>query len=154
MVIPRYISHGRRYKMHIVCCMKMSIKSFDDLMQQIIWNFMKLEHLRVVLTQAVLKSMSQRVGSDIEQLLNWMMNFWIDSKSIKIDFIQFKSRSISDPTLSDIDFKNEIAWIWTTLNGFYELTFGLSQIICLAPLVFKEPDFSRNNGLSRCETKN
>ena len=29
--------------------------------------------------------------------------------------IHFLSRSMSDPTLSDIDFKNKMAWVWTTL---------------------------------------
>ena len=45
--------------------------------------------LRVVLTQAILylKSMSERVGSDIQRLCSWMMNSWIDSKSIEDDLI-------------------------------------------------------------------
>ena len=30
--------------------------------------------------------------------------------------IQIQSRSMSDPPLSDIDFKNKMAWIWTTPN--------------------------------------
>ena len=47
-----------------------------------------------------------------------MMNFYIDSKSIEDGVIQIKSRSMSDPTLSDIDFKNQMTWSWTTLN-FY-----------------------------------
>ena len=39
---------------------------------------------RIVRTQAILflKSMSERVGSDIQRLWIWMMNFMIDSKSI------------------------------------------------------------------------
>ena len=24
---------------------------------------------------------------------------------------------MSDPSLSDIDFKNKMAWVWTTVNG-------------------------------------
>ena len=44
-----------------------------------------------------------------------MMKFSMDSKSIEVDVIQ--SRSMSDPTLSDIDFKNKMAWFWTALNG-------------------------------------
>ena len=36
--------------------------------------------------------------------------FWVDED------IQFQSRSMSDPTLSDIDFKNKIAWVWSILN--------------------------------------
>jgi len=30
--------------------------------------------------------------------------------------IQFQSHSMSDPTLCDIDFKNKMAWVWTTLK--------------------------------------
>ena len=47
-----------------------------------------------------------------------MMNFKIDSKSIEDGVIQIKSRFMSYPTLSDIDFKNQMTWSWTTLN-FY-----------------------------------
>ena len=39
-----------------------------------------------------------------------LCRFWVDVE------IQFQSRSISDPTLSDIDFKNKMAWVWTTFN--------------------------------------
>ena len=71
---------------------------------------------KVVQTQVILflKSMSET-----ERLLNWMMNF---SKSIEDDFIQFKSRSLTDPTRSDIDFINKMAWIWTTLKFNSRLT--------------------------------
>ena len=31
--------------------------------------------------------------------------------------IQTRSRSMSDPTRSDIDFKNKMAWVWTTLKN-------------------------------------
>ena len=48
--------------------------------------------------------MSKRVGSDIERLLNFEM----DSKLIEDEIIQFKIRSMSDPTLSDIDLKNKM----------------------------------------------
>ena len=44
------------------------------------------------------------------------MEEWIDPKSIEDDVIQFKSRSMSDPNLSDIDFENKMAWVWATLN--------------------------------------
>ena len=33
------------------------------------------------------------------------------SKSIENDVIQIQSRSMSDPTLSGIDFENQMAWI-------------------------------------------
>ena len=63
---------------------------------------------RVVQTKALLflKSMSERVGSDIRRLRNRMMNFLIDSKSIEDDVIEIQSCSRSNPTLSDIVFKN------------------------------------------------
>ena len=68
---------------------------------------LKSKSLRVVLIQAIyfLKSMSEKVGSDIDYLWNSMINFKIDSKSIKNYVIQIQSRSLSDPTLSDIDVK-------------------------------------------------
>ena len=43
-----------------------------------------------------------------------MMNFLIDSISNEDDVIQIQSRSMSDPLLSDIDFKNKMAWVRTT----------------------------------------
>ena len=43
----------------------------------------------------------------------------IDSKSIEYDVIEIQSRSISDPTFSDIDFKNKMAWVWFTLKNCY-----------------------------------
>ena len=104
-----------------------SLGSFWSMIQDEItfWIFLILYRpycmvLRVVQTQAILflKSRSERVGSDIERLLNWMMNF---SKPLEIDVIHFKSRSMSDPTLSDINFNYKMAWVWTTLNivSFY-----------------------------------
>ena len=30
--------------------------------------------------------------------------------------IQFQRRCMSDPTLSDIDFRDKMAWVWTTLK--------------------------------------
>ena len=39
------------------------------------------------------------------------LNFLIDSKSIEDDIIEIQSRSMSDPTFSDIDFKTEMAWV-------------------------------------------
>ena len=60
--------------------------------------------------------MSEKDGTDIDGLWNGMMNFEIDSRSIKDDLIQIQSRSLSDPPLSDIDFKNKMAWVWTTLK--------------------------------------
>ena len=53
-----------------------------------------------------------------------MMKFLIDYKSIEDGVILFyKSHSMSDRTLSDIDFKNKVAWVWTSLNsGINQLT--------------------------------
>ena len=45
-----------------------------------------------------------------------MMNFYFDYKSIKDDVIQIHSRFMSDPTLYEIDFKNKMALVWTTLK--------------------------------------
>ena len=48
--------------------------------------------------------------------------------------IKIHSRNMSDPTLSDIDIKNKIAWVRTTLNPkphpffvFFESEFGLGE---------------------------
>ena len=59
--------------------------------------------LKIVQTKAILflKSMSEKVGSDIERL----------------SMILFQSRCMSDPTLSDIDFKNKMVLVGTTLNN-------------------------------------
>ena len=40
----------------------------------------------------------------------------MNSKSIEDDVIQILKRSVSDSTFSDIDFKNEMVWVLTTLN--------------------------------------
>ena len=45
-----------------------------------------------------------------------MIKFEMDSTSIEDDVIQIQSRSMPDPPLSDIDFKNKMAWVWTTLE--------------------------------------
>ena len=45
------------------------------------------------------------------------LNFKIDSKSIGDEDIQVQSRSMSDPTLSDIDFKDKMAWVWSLDSG-------------------------------------
>ena len=46
-----------------------------------------------------------------------MTNFLIDYKSIEDDIILIDSRSMSDPPLSDIDFENEKAWVWSPDSG-------------------------------------
>ena len=42
----------------------------------------------------------------------------IVSKLNEYKFIQFQSGSMSDPPFSDIDFKNNMTWVWTTLKNF------------------------------------
>ena len=54
-----------------------------------------------------------------------MMNFYIDLKSIEAYVMQ--SRSMSDPPLSDIDFKNKMAWVWTTLKTDFKKIWSLNQ---------------------------
>ena len=49
--------------------------------------------------------------------------FWVDPQ------IYFQSRSMSDPTLSDIHFKNKMALVWTTLNGYVEHNLSLNTSI-------------------------
>ena len=74
----------------------------------------QLGALREVKAQAILflKSMSERVGSDLEGLLNSMT--W---SSFNFELIKnFQSRSMSDPTIADIDFKNKMASVRATLN--------------------------------------
>ena len=56
-----------------------------------------------------------------------MMSFLIDYKSIEDDVIQIQSRSMSDPTFSDIDFKIKMAWIWTTLK-FYDIIYMINLV--------------------------
>ena len=60
--------------------------------------------------------MSERVGSDIEEL--WILmkiHISSNSESINYELIVIHSLSLSDPTLSDIDFV-KMVWIWTTLK--------------------------------------
>ena len=73
--------------------------------------------------------MSEIDGPDIERHWNWLMNFLIDYKSIKDDIIHIQSRSMSDPTFSDIDFKKKMALVWTTLN-FSNTFWHFSKILC------------------------
>ena len=75
--------------------------------------------LRVVRTQATLflKCMSEKVASDIERLWNLILRS--TQNRFKNDIIKIQSRSLSDPTISDIDFENKMAW--TTL---YHLVTG------------------------------
>ena len=40
----------------------------------------------------------------------------LKSLSIQNEVIEIQSRSMSDPTFSDNDFKNEVSFVWTTLK--------------------------------------
>ena len=81
-------------------------------------NTRMIKILRVVQTKLIscLKSMSVRVGSYIERF--WILNDHtsIDFKLIESDVIEIQTRSMLDPPLTDIGFKNIMAWVWTTLN--------------------------------------
>ena len=59
----------------------------------------------------------------------------IDSKSIEYDVIEIQSRSMSDPTFSDIDFKNKMAWVWTTLKDTLVSDFWFSNLWFLGETV-------------------
>ena len=50
--------------------------------------------------------MSEKVGSDIERLRILMITYFsIVLKSFEYDIIKIRSRFMSDPTFSDIDYK-------------------------------------------------
>ena len=62
---------------------------------------------------------------------------------------QIQSRSTSDPTLSDIDFKNEMTWVWTTLK----LPWNSAKEAVRQNLLDKMPfrlNFKRNSFGWRC----
>ena len=83
---------------------------------------MKVQHLvqnshtlRVIQTQVILflKSISERGGFRHRTTLNdliFFFGFWVDLE------IQFQSHWMSDPPFSDIEFKNKMDWVWTTLK--------------------------------------
>ena len=58
--------------------------------------------------------MSEPDGSEIGRLWIWMTVFLIEFLSIEKFIIQFQSRCMSDPSVSDIDLQNQLAW--TTLR--------------------------------------
>ena len=51
------------------------------------------------------------------------IEFGLDSESIEGGVIYIQSRSMSDPSLSDIDFKNKMVWVETTLKIIFETVF-------------------------------
>ena len=44
------------------------------------------------------------------------LNLNLQSILSRSKIIQFHRRYMSDPALSDMDLKNKMAWVWTTLN--------------------------------------
>ena len=58
----------------------------------------------------------------ITQMICLIAFSFLYSKSIEYDVIENQNRSLSDPTLSAIDFKNKIAWVWTTLKIIFIYT--------------------------------
>ena len=58
-----------------------------------------------------------------------MVNFWIDSKSIDDDLIEIQSRSMSDPSLSDNDFKSQMALVLTTIRIYVGPRFLIFTIL-------------------------
>ena len=81
-----------------------------------------LDHLRSVQTQAILflKSLSERGGYidlyiDLETIEIKLMRVVHFSTVYELSF-ELQSRSMSDPTITDIDFQNKMAWVSTTLE--------------------------------------
>ena len=79
--------------------------------EKFLYEFSIIRQQGLVQTKTILflKSMSERIGSEIERLLNWISKLKINRRW---------SRSMSDPFPSDLDFKNKMAWVWTTLDDF------------------------------------
>jgi len=48
-------------------------------------------------------------------------------KSIEDDVVEIQSRSMSDPPLSDIYFKNKMSWIWTALKKIAKIIHGVTS---------------------------
>ena len=66
------------------------------------------------------------------------LNQVIFQNQLKMRSFKIQSRSMSDPTHSDNDFKNKILWVWTTRNLFmiYLLTKRGRSIACSASSCF------------------
>ena len=58
--------------------------------------------------------------------------------------IQIQSRSMSDPTLSDIDFKNRMAWVWTTLKPYQIITSIISSLYVLEIMSYRRLTYRLN----------
>jgi len=66
-----------------------------------------------------------------------MMNFQNDSKSIENDVIPIQNRSMSDPSLADIDFSIKMACVQTTLEALksYVLKFQKNSSLSVSTAV-------------------
>ena len=71
-----------------------------------------MRKLRVVQTEPILSFEINLGKGRIRHTTTLKLNFYIDSRSNEDDVIQTQSRSMSDPTLSDIDFKNKMALVY------------------------------------------
>ena len=81
-----------------------------------------------------------------------MMNFQIDCKSIEDDAIQIQSRSMSDPTLSDIDLKK--IWLWSELPSNCSKSF-LECLICLyLELEFEKLELNNSKSFEKFRGRN
>ena len=106
---PNHVSNGKQRIGSHVCLI---MDHVDGVFSLGFLNF-NPKILRVVRIQTILllKSMSERVGSDIQRLWNEKMNSYIDPKSIEYSNSdsEFQSRSMSDSDLSDVEFENNMA---------------------------------------------
>ena len=84
-----------------------------------IYGLSKVNDIRskILYHQTILfsKPMSEKIGSDIERIWNWISRS-IQSR-LKMASFKFSIAFMSDPTFSDIDFENKMAWVWTTLKS-------------------------------------
>ena len=75
-------------------------------------------------TKPLFKWLLEIIKSDIERLLNWM-------KSSSINFLEIHHSILESffdgPTFSDIDFKNKMTWVWTTLKSVQNQILKLVQ---------------------------
>ena len=79
-----------------------------------------------------LKSMSEEVGTTLDLNNNSCLSI---QNGLNMTLLKF-SRYIPAPTLSDIDFRNKMALVWTTLNS--------CAFISIFPCAFTYPWFKDN----------
>ena len=96
-------------------CMSVPTLSDIDFKNKMIWVWTTLKNNFFLWSARKLKSMSERGGSDIEQLWNWISRSTQNLLKMASFEESFQSRSISDSPLSDIHFKNKMTFVRTTL---------------------------------------